>query len=92
MGFTPVSAFLLQSGVRIFSLSGRLANACVVSRGILLDEGQVLSLCRDLGIVISYPDFVFLESRLLQCFWISPTPLRIEEFFSVVEEFLPSKV
>ena len=39
-------------------LSGLLADACVVSQGILLDEVQILSLCQDLGIVIAFGDFL----------------------------------
>ena len=41
-----------------FALSGRLADVCVISRGILLDKGQVLSPCRDLGLVISFVNLV----------------------------------
>ena len=61
----------------------------------------VLSLCQELGIVVNLQkstllpsqEIVYLGIRIYsQTFRASATPLRIGKFFSVVEEFLSSKV
>ena len=62
---------------------------------------QVLSLCQELGIVVNLEKSTLTPSQQLtylgirinsQTFWASATPSRIEKFFSIVEEFLSSKV
>ena len=97
----PVSGFLHQLGVRMFwylddwlILASSREEACWA-------RDQVLSLCQELGIVVNPEKSTLTPSQLItylgirinsQTFWASATPSRIEKFFSIVEEFLSSKV
>ena len=62
---------------------------------------QVLSLCQELGILVNLEKSTLLPSQEIvylgiridsQTFRVSATSLRIEKFFSIVEEFSSSKV
>ena len=96
------------SGVRLSSsagrpdveISGRLADNGILSGGSLLGKGQG-SPTFELGIVVNLDKSSLTPSQVIvylgikiesQTFWASPTPSRIEKFFSIVEEFLSSKV
>ena len=62
---------------------------------------KVLALCLDLRILVNHEKLSLIPSQTIvylgikitsQTFRASPTPLRIEKFFSIAEEFLSSKV
>ena len=89
-----VSGFLHQLGVRML----RYLDDWLI---LASSWDQVLSLCQELGIVVNLEkstlllsqEIVYLGIRIdLQTFRALATPLRIEKFFSIVEEFLSSKV
>ena len=60
----------------------------------------VLDLCVDLGIIVNLEKSLLTPSQVVaylrvridsQTFRASPTPMRIEKFFSIIEEFLSSR-
>ena len=64
-------------------------------------KDKVLSLCQELGIIVNLEKSILTPSQTIvylgiridsQTFRASPTPSRIEKFFSIAEEFLSSKV
>ena len=97
----PVSAFLHQLGARMLRylddwliLASPWEEACWA-------RDKVLALCLDLRILvyleksslIPSQTLVYLEIKIeSHIFRASPTPLRIEKFFSIAEKFLSSKV
>ena len=65
------------------------------------ERDKVLALCLDLGILVNLEKSSLIPSQTIvylgikiesRTFRASPTPLRIERFFSIAEEFLSSKV
>ena len=97
----PVSSFLHQSGVRMLQyLDDRLILASSREK-VCWARDKVLSLCQDLGIVVNLDKSSLVPTQAIvylgikiesQTFQASLTPLRIEKFFSIAEEFLSSKV
>ena len=97
----PVSAFLHQLGIWMFRylvdwliLVSSREEAC-------WERDKVLDLCLDLGILVNLEKSSLILSQTIVYLGIkiksrtvraSPTPLRIEKFFSIAEEFLSSKV
>ena len=78
------------------TLSGQLVNSCSFSKV----RDTVLDLCVDLGIIVNLEKSSLTPSQVVsylgvridsQTFRASPTPSRIEKFFSIVEEFLSSR-
>ena len=97
----PVSGFLPPVRLSDVEISGQLADSSVISGGNLLGRDKVLSLCQDLGIIVNLDKSSLVPSQTVICLGIkiesqtlraSPTPLRIEKFFSIAEGFLSSKV
>ena len=82
------------------SVSGRLADSCVISGGSLLGKGQgsrplsgAGNCCQPREVDSLHLRPVYLGIRIdSQTFGASATPSRIEKFFSIAEEFLSSKV
>ena len=83
------------------SVSGQLADSCIIPGGSLLGKGQVLSLCQELGIVVNLEKSTLTPSQTIvylgiridsQTFRALATPSRIKKVFSIAEEFLSSKV
>ena len=97
----PMSGFLHQLGIRMLRylddgliLASSQEEACWA-------RDKVLSFCQELGIVVNLEKSTLTPSQMVtylgiridsHTFWASPTPLRIEKFFSIAEEFLSSKV
>ena len=97
----PVSGFLHQLGIRMLwylddwlILASSQEEACWA-------RDKVFSLCQELGIVVNLEKSTLTPSQTIvylgiridsQTFQASATPSRIEKFFSIVEEFLSSKV
>ena len=97
----PVSGFLHQLRIRMLRylddwliLASSQEEACWA-------RDKVLSLCHELGIVVNLEKSTLTPSQTIvylgiridsQTFRASATPLRIEKFFSIAEEFLSSKL
>ena len=82
-------------------VSGRLGDSCIISGGSLLGKGQGSQPLSGAGNCCqprevdshSISDHCLLGNQdRLADFRASATPLRIEKFFSIAEEFLSSKV
>ena len=93
---TLVSAFLYRMGVRILRYLDDWLILASSLEGVIWARDQVLELCQTLGLeksALSPAQSVdYLGVRIdSQTFRASPTPLRTEKFFSIVEEFLSSR-
>ena len=96
----PVSAFLHQLGIRVLRyLDGWLVLASSHKEAIGARD-EVLTLCDQLGIIVNLEKSSLIPSLTvsylgvridLQTFQASLTPLRIEQVFLIVEEFLCSR-
>ena len=94
-----VSAFLHRLGVRILRYLDDWP--ILASReGAIRARDQVLELCQTLGTVVNLEKSSLSPAQSVdylgvrigsQTFRASPTPLRTEKFFSIVEEFLSSR-
>ena len=97
----PVAGFLHQLGVWMLRYLDDWLILASSREEVCWARDHVLSLCQEVGIVVNLEkstllpsqQIVYLGIRInLQTFRASATPSRIEKFFSVVEEFLSSKV
>ena len=96
----PVSNFLHRLGIRIIRyLDDWLILADSLER-IVWARDQTLQLCQELGIVVNFVKSHLIPSQVAEylgvrldseTFRASPTPKRIEKFFSIAEEFLSSR-
>ena len=94
VGLSPLAGRLLRYLDDWLVMASSLAEVCWA-------RDRVLQLCQELGIVVNLDKSSLTPSQVIvypgikiesQTFRASPTPSRIEKFFSIVEEFLSSKV
>ena len=97
----PVSGIMHRLGVRMLRYLDDWLIMASSRKEAYWARDMVLQLCQELGIVVNLDKSSLLPSQSIvylgiqiesQTFRASPTPLRIEEFFLIAEEFLSSKV
>ena len=95
-----VSAFLHRMGVRILRYLDDWLILASSHGGAIWARDQVVELCHTLGIVVNLEKSALSPAQSVdylgvrvdsQTFRASPTLLRTEKFFSIVEEFLSSR-
>ena len=96
----PVSAFLHSLGIRVLRYLDDWLVLAASCKEAIWARDNVLELCEDPGIVVNLEKSSLVPSQIVsylgvridsQTFRASPTPMRIEKFFSIVEEFLSSR-
>ena len=97
----PVSVIAHRLGIRLLRyLDDWLILASSVEEAIWARD-QILEICADLGIVVNLEKSTLTPSQVATYLGVridsgalraSPVPLRIERFFSIVEEFLSSEL
>ena len=97
----PVSGFLHQLGIRMPRYLDDWLILASSQEETCWARDKVLSLCQEVGIVVNLENSTLTPSQTIvylgiridsQTFRALATPLRIEKFFSIAEEFLSSKV
>ena len=97
----PVSGFMHRLGVRMLRYLDDWLIVASSRQEACWARDMVLQLCPELGIIVNLEKSSLIPSQSIVylgiqieswTFRASPTPLRIEKFFLIVEEFLSSKV